>query len=61
MTKAEKENWLINLVDISSRVDATNMKFICSKYGAKDIYGLSTSDYQEVWNELFDHARDAND
>ena len=61
MTKAEKENWLINLEDVSSQVDAETVKFVCGKYGSKDIYGLSTSDYQEAWNELFDYARDAND
>lgn len=61
MTKAEKENWILNLEDISSRVDAENVKFVCRKYGAKDIYSLSPSDYQEVWNELFQYAVDAND
>ena len=61
MTKAEKKNWLINLEDVSSQVDAEIVKFVCRKYGAKDIYGLSPSDYQEAWNELFDYARDAND
>ena len=54
MTKAEKENWLINLEDVSSQVDAETVNFVCGKYGAKDIYGLSPSDYQEAWNELFD-------
>lgn len=61
MTKAEKENWLINLEDVSSQVDSKTVKFVCGKYGAKNIYGLSPSNYQEVWNELFDCARDAND
>lgn len=61
MTKAEKENWLINLEDVSSQVDAETVKFVCGKYGAKDIYGLSPSDYQEAWNELFDYARDEKD
>ena len=61
MKKAEKDNWLINLEDASSQVDAETVKFVCGKYGAKDIYELSPSDYQEAWNELFDYARDAND
>lgn len=61
MTKTERKNWIINLEDISSQVDAETVIFICGKYGAKDIYGLFSSDYQEVWNELFDYARDAND
>lgn len=56
-----KEDWLINLEDVSSQVDAETVRFVCGKYGAKDIYGLSPSDYQEAWNELFDYARDAND
>ena len=61
MTKAEKRNWLTNLEDVSSQVDAEIVKFVCGKYGARDIYGLSPSDYQEAWNELFHYARDAND
>ena len=61
MTKAEKENWLINLEDVSSQIDTKTVKFVCEKYGAKDIYELSPSDYQEAWDELFDYARDAND
>ena len=61
MTKAEKENWIINLEDVSSQIDDETVKFVCEKYGATDIYGLSPSDYQEAWNELFDYARDAND
>ena len=61
MKKAEKDNWLINLEDVSSRVDAETLKFVCGKYGAKDIYELSPSDNQEAWNELFYYARDAND
>ena len=32
MTKAEKENWLINLEDVSSQVDAETVKFVCGKY-----------------------------
>jgi len=60
MTREERENWLINLEDISSQVDAENVRFVCSKYGASDIYGLSPYDYQEVWNELFQYAVDAN-
>lgn len=61
MTRAERKNWLINLEDVSSQVDAETVKFVCEKYGAKDIYGLAPADYQEAWNELFDYARDAND
>lgn len=56
-----KEDWLINLQDISSWIDAKTVKFVCGKYGPKDIYELSPSGYQEAWNELFDYARDAND
>lgn len=61
MTKAEKTNWLINLEDVSSQVDAETVNFVCGKYGANDIYGLSPYNYQDVWNELFDYARDVND
>lgn len=55
-----KEDWLINLEDISSRIDAEQVKFVCGKYGAKDIYELSPSDYQEAWNEMFQCEVDAN-
>lgn len=61
MTSAEKENWIINLEDISSQIDAKNVRFVCEKYHAKDIYSLSPYDYQEVWNELFQYAVDTND
>ena len=61
MTRAEKENWMINLEDVSSQVDAENVKFVCEKYGPNDIDSLSSNDYQEVWNELFQYAVDAND
>ena len=61
MTNAENENWMINLEDISSQIDAEKVRFVCKKYGAKDIYSLSSCNYQEVWNELFQYAVDAND
>lgn len=53
--------WMINLEDISSQIDAENVKFVCKKYGAKDIYSLSPYDYSEAWNELFQYAVDANE
>ena len=61
MTKSEKNSWLINLEDVSAQVDAEIVKFVCGKYGANNIYELSPYNYQDVWNELFDYARDAND
>ena len=61
MTKTDKVNWIINLEDITSHVHAENVKFVCEKYGAKEIYSLSPYDYQEAWNELFQYAVDAND
>mgnify|MGYP007101899783 FL=1 len=60
MTKSEKNNWLINLEDVSSQVDAETVKFVCGKYGVNNIYELSPYNYQDVWNELFDYAREAN-
>lgn len=48
MTKTDKVNWIINLENISSQVDAENVKFVCEKYGAKEIYSLSPYDYQEA-------------
>lgn len=60
MTRAEREDWIINLEDISSQVDAETVEFVCSKYGAKSIYNLHSGDLNEVWNELFQYAVDAN-
>ena len=31
MTKAEKRNWLTNLEDVSSQIDAETVKFICGE------------------------------
>ena len=56
-----KEDWLINLEDVSSQIDTEIVKFVCGKYGVNNIYELSPYNYQDVWNELFDYARDAND
>lgn len=56
-----KEDWLINLEDVSSRIDAEQVTFVCSKYGANDIYELAPSHYQEVLNELFLYEVDTND
>lgn len=61
MTKTDKMYWMINLEDISSQIDAENVKFVCKKYGAKDIYSLSPYDYPEAWNELFQYAVDTNE
>lgn len=38
MKKAEKENWLINLKDVSSQVDAETVRFVCGKYGSNATY-----------------------
>lgn len=42
VTKAEEENQLINLEDISSQVDAVNVKFVYGKYGANSFSTLLT-------------------
>lgn len=61
MTKVERHNWIINLEDVSSQVDKETVKFICGKYGAKNIYSLSSCDLQEVYGELLQYAVDASD
>lgn len=61
MTKVEIDNWITNLEDISSQVDAATVKFVCEKYGAKSIYGIHSCDLNDAWNELFQYAVDAND
>lgn len=61
MTKTERENWIINLEDVSTQIDAETVKFVCGKYGAKSIYCLHSCDLQEAWNELFQCVVDDND
>lgn len=61
MTKVERDNWITNLEDISSQVDAATVKFVCEKYGAKSIYGIHSCDLNDAWNKLFQYAVDAND
>lgn len=61
MKRAERENWISNLEDISTQVDTETVKFVCGKYGARSIYTLRPCDIQEVWNELFQYAVDSKD
>ncbi len=61
MDRIEKENWYINLEDVSDRVDAGIVEFVCNKYGSKDIYHLHTSDLSTVYNELYEYAVEAEE
>lgn len=61
MNRAERENWIINLEDVSKQIDPEKVRFVCEQHTARDIYHLSNSDLQEVYNELFQYAVDEKD
>lgn len=56
MRKAETQNWIINLEDVVTQLDTVTVKFVCTKYGASDIYELSPCNYRKAWNELYYYA-----
>ena len=57
MTRDERENWIINIENtsstISSQVGSAVVDAVFAKYGAKDVYGLSSDDLQDVFSELY--------
>ncbi|MGN1140926.1 MAG: hypothetical protein ACI4TF_06980 [Oliverpabstia sp.] len=62
MTKAEKENWLINLenaaADVASEYGADVVKGILSLYNVHSIEDLSPCYYSEIFSELYAIASD---
>lgn len=62
MTKNERNNWLMNIESVSAEVAANigeeTVDFVLSKYGAKNVYALKSSDLSEVFSELYAIAAD---
>lgn len=57
MTKAERENWIVNIENTASFISAEiGEEVIAStlyKYGARSIEQISSSDLSEVFSELY--------
>lgn len=57
MTRAERENWIINIDNTASVIEtaigAGTVDFVLRKYGAKSIDDISDSDLSEVFSELY--------
>lgn len=67
MTKAERENWLINIQNTATEVAKAlgweTVRFILDEYGggASSIERLCPSYYESVWSTLFDYEREMKD
>ena len=57
MTRAERENWIINIENaasyIASEIGAETVDFVLEKYGAMSIDEISDSNLSEVFSELY--------
>ena len=62
MTKNERNNWLMNIENVAAEVAANigqeTVDFVLSKYDAKNVYALKSSDLSEVFSELYAIASD---
>ena len=62
MTRDERNNWLINnentAAEVAANVGPETVDFVLSKYGAKSVYTLKSSDLSEVFSELYAIASD---
>ncbi len=62
MTRSERNNWLINIENTAAEVAASvgqeTVYFVLSKYGARSIYALKSSDLSDVFSELYAIASD---
>lgn len=67
MTKAERENWLINIQNAATEVAMVHgwetIRFILNEYGGgvSSIERLRPCYYESVWNALFDYERELKD
>ena len=59
MKRSERENWIINLEDVSSQLDASTVEFVCKKHGVDDIYSIPTTCFSEVFDELYQYLINA--
>lgn len=62
MTRGEHNNWLINIentaAEVAANVGQETVDFVLSKYGAKSVYSLKSSDLSDIFNELYAIASD---
>ena len=62
MTRDERNNWLINIentaAEVAANVGQETVDFVPSKYGARSIYALKSSDLSDVFSELYAIASD---
>lgn len=62
MTRAEKDNWIINLentaADAAANCGQESVDFVLSQHHAKSVYDLRPCDYSEVFSELYQKAVD---
>ena len=62
MTRSERNNWLINIentaAEVAANVGQGTVDFVLSKYGARSIYALKSSDLSDVFSELYAIASD---
>lgn len=62
MTRSERNNWLINIENTAAEVVANvgqeTVDFVLSKYGARSIYALKSSELSDVFSELYAIASD---
>lgn len=64
MTKAERENWIVNIQNsasvITSQLGSAVVESVLARYGVKYEEQLSSSDLPEVFSELFAIEADLN-
>lgn len=57
MTRAERENWIVNIENtadfITSQVGFETVNFILGKYGARLVEDILDSDLPEAFSELY--------
>lgn len=62
MTRDERNNWLINIentaAEVAANVGQETVDFLLSKYGAKSVYALKSSDLSDIFSELYAIASD---
>ena len=62
MTRDERNNWLINIenpaAEVAANVGQETVDFVLSKYGAKSVYALNSSDLSDIFSELYAIASD---
>ena len=62
MTRDERNNWLMNIentaAEVAANVGQETVNFVLSKYGAKSVYALKSSDLSDIFSELYAIASD---